>query len=446
MKNPTAAAIKAAAEPRAAASLEGSVQPEHRALSGFQLRAIATCTVLHALDGFDVLAMAFAAPGVSEAWNLSASQLGVLFSAGLAGMAGGSLLVAPLGDRLGRRPLSLLCLSVITLGMLLSAFTGSAAELAVVRLVTGIGVGGLVPTLNVITAEYSPTQWRSTALALQATGYPIGATVGGWISTLLITRYGWQAAFLFGGLASAAMLPVVARCIPESMDFLVARRPQGALGRFNSMRRRMGLTPLDSLPAPTGTPNQAHGSALRLPAWSAGLLSLAFCLTMLSISFVQSWTPKLLIDGGLSAEQGLTVGVVLNLGGILGGVLVSCCAARFAIRHVEIACLALGAFSMVLFGMLASDLAWALSNALLMGVALSAAIIGLCALGPSLYPPEVRATGMGVAIGAGRIGAILAPTCAGGLLDAGWPATQLYYVFAAPIAAALLSVRALGRA
>jgi benzoate transport len=432
---------------RIAASLVPPESQEDQAVSGLQLRTIAICTVLHMLDGFDVLVMSFTAPAVSTAWDLSGSQLGVLFSAWLVGAASGSFLVAPLGDRLGRRPLSLLCLSVITLGMLLSAFARSATELGMLRLATGIGVGGLVPTLNVITAEYAPARWRGVALGLQATGYPIGATLGGWIAILLITRYGWQAAFLFGGLISALMLPVVFCCIPESMDFLIACRPRGALERFNALRRRMRLAPIGGLPQQGEMATRVRwGLALRSPTRSALPFSLAFFLIMLGISFVQSWTPKLLIDGGLSAERGLTAGVILNFGGIVGGVLVSCCAARFALQRLEIGFLAIGAVSMIFFGMaLTSHLDWALSASLVMGVSLSSAIIGLVALGPSLYPPQVRATGMGLSIGAGRIGSILAPLCAGALLDSGWQAAHLYYVFAVPTAVALLSVRALAR-
>jgi benzoate transport len=434
----------------AAARIAASIAPESHedeAVSGFPLRAILICTVLHMLDGFDVLVMSFVAPAVSETWKLSGSQLGFLFSVWVVGATSGSLLVAPLGDRLGRRPISVLCLSVITLGMLLSAFARNAAELGMLRLVTGIGVGGLVPTLNVITAEYAPARWRGAALGLQATGYPIGATLGGWIAILLITHYGWQAAFLFGGLMSALMLPVVVCCIPESMDFLIARPPGGALERFNALRHRMRLPPIGGLPQQCEAPTRARwGLAWGLPTRSAVPFSLAFFLTMLGISFVQSWTPKLLIDGGLSAEQGLTAGVILNLGGIVGGVLVSCCAARVAMRELAIGFLALGAFSMVVFGMaLPSQLVSPLGTALVMGVSLSSAIIGLVALGPSLYPPQVRATGMGLSVGAGRIGAIVAPLIAGALLDAGWQAAHLYYVFAVPTAVALLSVRALAR-
>jgi benzoate transport len=415
-----------------------------RAMSRFQLRAIAVCTLLQALDGFDILVMAFAAPGVSASWDLSGSQLGLLFSSGVAGLAVGSLLIAPFGDRLGRRPVALLCLSVITLGMTISAFARTAVELGVLRFVTGVGVGGIVPTLNVITAEYASGRYRRAALAIQATGYPVGATVGGWIATSLIMNYGWRAAFLLGGLASALTLPLVFRCIPESMEFLIARRPAGALEQLNRLRRQMRLPSVSDL-AELVAARPHGGSAFveRLSAPSVLPLCAAFFLISFGISFVQNWTSKLLIDAGLSAEQGLTAGVVLNLGGILGGVLMSCCVARFDPRRIESICLASGALAMIAFGMGLSELAWAIAIALLMGISLAAAIIGLAVVGPSIFPAEVRATGMGVSIGAGRIGAIVSPIIAGILVDASWQPEHLYGLFAMPIAATLLAVRAL---
>src|SRR5262245_37424890 len=177
--------------------------------------------------------MAFTAPEVAREWSLSGARLGVLLSAGLFGMAAGSLFVAPWADRFGRRTLILLCLAVITTGMLLSAFTRAPEQLAALRVVTGVGIGGILASLNVITAEYSSARWRSTAISLQVTGYPIGATIGGTIAAALITHHGWRSAFLFGAVCSALMIPVVVRGVTESLDFLLARRPPDALARLN---------------------------------------------------------------------------------------------------------------------------------------------------------------------------------------------------------------------
>src|SRR6185312_9714744 len=135
------------------------------------------------------------------------------------------LFLAPWADRFGRRAIILLSLVVITLGMLLSAATQNVGQLAALRVVTGIGIGGILASINVITAEYSSTKWRSNAISIQVIGYPLGATIGGSIAAVLIGHYGWRSAFVFGGVASLLMIPVVIWYLPESLDFLVAKRP-----------------------------------------------------------------------------------------------------------------------------------------------------------------------------------------------------------------------------
>src|SRR4029450_6634456 len=209
-----AAALRAQGPPRGgragmttAADLRAAL--DEGALSPFQVRAILLCVALNMLDGFDVLVMAFTASEVAREWTLSGAWLGVLLSAGLVGMAAGSLFVAPWADRFGRRAVTLCCLVVITAGMLLSALARGPLQLGALRALPGTGVAGILASLNVITSEYASRRWRSAAISLQFTGYPIGATIGGSIAAVLITWYGWRSAFLFGAAASAAMIPLV---------------------------------------------------------------------------------------------------------------------------------------------------------------------------------------------------------------------------------------------
>ncbi len=416
-------------------------------MSRFQVLAIALCVTLNMLDGFDVLVMAFTASEVTREWSLSGAGLGVLLSAGLFGMAGGSLFVAPWADRFGRRAVSLACLGVITLGMLLSAFAQAPAQLTALRVATGVGVGGILASLNVLTSEYSSRRWRTTAISLQVTGYPIGATIGGTIAAFLITDYGWRSAFLFGAISSGIMIPVVIRGLPESLDFLMARRPSDALPRLNDLLRRMGRPELSELPGPGAEERAGRNPLSRLFAGPAARSTLliwsAFFLLMFSFYFITSWTPKLLIGAGLSTRQGITGGVLLNVGGIAGGSLFGSLASRLPLRRL--ACLYLGftAASMLLFGVFATDLRAAFPIALAIGVFLFGSMVGLYATTPLLYPAAIRATGMGWAIGIGRIGAILAPVSAGLLVDGGWGTTHLYFAFAVPLVLAVLAVRAL---
>jgi benzoate transport len=414
-------------------------------MSPFQVRAIALCVVLNMLDGFDVLVMAFTASEVAREWGLSGARLGVLLSAGLFGMAAGSLFVAPWADRFGRRRITLVCLAVIATGLAASALARSPAQLAAMRVLTGLGVGGILASLNVITAEYASKRWRSTAISLQVTGYPIGATIGGAVAAWLITAYGWRSAFLFGAAASFAMIPVVVRSLPESMDFLLARQPAGALERLNALLARMGRPPVEALPPRTSGAEVERFARLFASGAAAPTLFIsgAFFLVMFSFYFVTSWTPKLLVAAGLSTRQGITGGVLLNLGGIAGGSLFAYLSSRVPLKTLASACLAATAVSVAVFGFASSDLRAAFPIALAIGVFLFGSMVGLYAAAPLLYPAAIRTTGMGLAIGIGRIGAILAPLVAGVLVDGGWATPWLYVAFAVPLLLAVLSVQAL---
>jgi benzoate transport len=415
-----------------------------------QITAIAICVVLNMLDGFDVLVMAFTAASVATEWSLSGAQLGLLLSAGLFGMTAGSLFVAPFGDRFGRRAVILACLLTMTLGMLASAFAQGPGQLAALRALTGLGIGGMLPSINVITAEYASRRWRSTAISVQGTGFPIGATVGGSIAAFLIVAHGWRAVFLFGGAASAAMIPAVLSALPESLDYLVSKRPPDALARLNRLLARMGHAALSALPAGNAGATLERGSFRRLfdreLRATSVLIALTFFLVMFCFYFVLSWTPKLLVEAGLSATEGVTGGVLLNLGGIAGGLGFGYLAAFRDPRRLTGSCILISAASLAAFAAFGGNLGSAFVIALLIGVVLFASMIGLYAVTPILYGAEVRSTGMGWAVGMGRFGAIASPALVGLLIDAGWRGPQLYYVFAIPLVLAAVTTHRLRQA
>ncbi|MDM0117754.1 MFS transporter [Variovorax sp. J22R133] len=419
------------------------------AMTPFQWAAIAACIMLIMLDGFDVLVMAFTAASISAEWKLSGAELGVLFSAGLFGMAAGSLFLAPWADHFGRQPIILLCLVLIALGMLASGFAASSWQLGALRAITGVGIGGMLASVGVITAEYSSNHWRSTAVALQATGYPIGATIGGSIAAVLLANYGWRSVFIFGGVATAAMIPVVIWRLPESFDFLITRQPRGALQKLNKLLAKMKRPALTQLPTmPEGNvalTGRNSFSALFASGMLAQTLLIwgAFFLLMFSFYFALSWTPKLLVQAGLSAQQGITGGVLLNVGGIVGGSVFGMLAARMNLGTLTASSMVLTAVAMAAFGYFTSSLTVAFAIAFGIGTFIFGSMAGLYAFAPVVYPAAMRSTGMGWAIGIGRIGAILAPLTAGVLLDKGWTPANLYYAFALPLLAAMLTVLAL---
>ncbi|UQS23904.1 MFS transporter [Amycolatopsis thermalba] len=402
-------------------------------MSSFQWSAIGICVLLNVLDGFDVLVMSFTASGVSREWQLSSAALGLLLSAGLAGMAAGSLFLAPLADRFGRRALILGCLALSSGGMFLSAASQSAVQLGLTRVLTGIGIGGILAASNVIAAEYANARWRGLAVSLNSTGYAVGATLGGIVAAVLQGTAGWRAVFLFGAVATALLIGAVLWRLPESLDFLLVRRSPGALARLNKLLASMKQPPLDTLPdAPAPVRPSAGVAQLLSPALRRNtLLSwLSFFLVMFGFYFVTSWTPKLLVDAGLSATQGITGGVLLNLGGIFGTALLGLLASRFPLKHVLTGYAVVTAVLLSVFVPATGTLALAFGVGLLIGLFVNGCMAGLYALTPSIYPAPVRATGVGWGIGIGRMGAILSPVVAGWLLDASWTPGAVYLLVA----------------
>ncbi|TWI52362.1 benzoate transport [Pseudomonas duriflava] len=405
-------------------------------MNRFQWTAIIICIALNMLDGFDVLVMAFTAASVSAEWKLSGSQLGLLLSAGLLGMAAGSLFIAPWADRFGRRPLILFCVTLAGAGMLLSALTQTPLQLAVLRAITGLGIGGILASSNVIASEYSSKRWRGLAVTLQSTGYALGATIGGLIAVALLSAWGWRSVFIFGGLATFAIIPFVLWRLPESLDFLLARRPANALERINVLARKLGHTPLAALPSlPTHGADEVKSSSFKqlfAPRLlrTTLLIWASFFLAMFGFYFIMSWTPKLLVSAGMSAQQGVTGGVLLSIGGIFGAALIGMLAARFKISHLLAVFMACTAVLLSVFVSTTSSLTAAFVMGLLIGLFSNGCIAGLYALASMAYDASVRATGMGWSIGMGRFGAIISPLVAGGLIDLQWGPNQLYQGYA----------------
>lgn len=411
---------------------------ERQGMTPFQIAAVGICTILNAIDGFDVLAISFAAPVLAEEWALPPGELGILFSSGLAGMTAGSLLIAPLADRIGRRWMTLASVLGVTLGMFLSAAAQDAVQLALTRVLTGLGIGAMLPSLTTVVAEYSSTRRRELSIGVWATGYPIGATLGGLGAVFVVDSFGWRGIFVLGGLLSLAMIPIVIWRLPESLAFLATRRPRGALERINLLLRRVGSQEIDQLSEPPAAQARARARDVvrgRLGAHSAALWSAFFCV-MMSFYFVLSWTPKLLVDAGLRAEQGISGGVLLNLGGIAGALGLGLLAARVGPFLIVALTMAAGAGALALFGLFAHGIVLAMTLALVVGYLIFGSMVGLYSIMPSVYPTEVRNTGSGLSVGMGRIGAIASPFVAGLLLESGWSGSSTYVLFALPLLAA----------
>jgi predicted MFS family arabinose efflux permease len=254
------------------------------------------------------------------------------------------------------------------------------------------------------------------------------------LAVWLLGHWGWRSVFLFGGIVTVLVIPLVLLWLPESLDFLLARRPANALARVNRLAVRLGQPALAQLPTAMAREQGAPRGFRQLltPAMRRTTLViwLLFFLVMFGFYFVMSWTPKLLVAAGLSAQQGITGGVLLSVGGILGAALIGGLASRWPLTRVLALFMLITAVLLVLFVVNGASVSAALALGLLIGLFSNGCVAGLYALSPVVYDASVRATGVGWGIGIGRMGAILSPTVAGMLLDGGWQPLHLYGVFA----------------
>ncbi len=298
-----------------------------------------------------------------------------------------------------------------------------------------------------IASEYSSARWRGLAISIYTAGYGVGATIGGMAAVGLQSEYGWRAVFVTGAGLTGLVLALLVFLLPESLDFLTSRGRAGDLDRVNSIARRIGQSPVSEL---TRSGDKAAPRAGRISDLFSGsntrstvLLWAAFFATMFGFYFVNSWTPSLLETAGLTKDQSATAGMMLTLGGTVGSVLFGVFASRWATRSVLLTFTIAAAATMTVFIMSISTLMLAFALGILIGGLINGCIAGLYTLAPSLYGPQVRATGVGSAIGIGRAGAILAPTAAGVLLDAGWTPEQLYFGVAGVVVLAAVALFAL---
>ncbi|MFI7493726.1 MFS transporter [Kocuria sp. M4R2S49] len=413
-------------------------------MSSYQWLIIAVTTFLNALDGYDVLAMAFTATSVTEEFGLSGSQLGWLLSAGLIGMAAGSLVLGPFADRYGRRKILIVALAVNALGLFLSTTAGTVLELGLWRVVTGLGVGGILASATVLTSEYASARRRGMAVSIFTAGYGVGATLGGMGATQLIPAFGWRSVFLTGGLLTLVAIALVVVVLPESVDYLRTRRPAGALQKLDRIARRIRLDGEVELgPAPVGADGRRSSVGMLLSGryrTATLLLWTAFFVIMFGFYFANSWTPRLLVETGMTEQQGIVGGLMLTMGGTFGSLLYGVLTTKWDERRTLMAFTVLSAVTLVLFITATSVPLLAFSSGVVVGMLINGCIAGLYTVAPMTYEPGIRTTGVGWGIGVGRAGAILAPIAVGALLDTGWTPTQLYVGVAVVVALAALAL------
>ncbi|MGH8485569.1 MAG: MFS transporter, partial [Pseudomonas sp.] len=317
-------------------------------------------------------------------------------------------------------------------------------ELDCLRVLTGVCIGAILTNCNVLTSEYASFRWRSLAISLLSTGYAIGATLGGVLALYVDARFGWRVVFLVGGLMSLCSLLVAMAVLPESLFFLLDRTPRNAAENLHRIGMKMRLPTLAvAAPAyPTATPLKGSYSALfRGEAGRSSLLLwLALYCLMFGFYFILTWTPKVLTNAGLSNEQGISVGVLINVGAMFGTLLFGFSGARFPIKALQVVFLVATAVLVVVFGLSLGNLNLALVLGLLVGMVGVGATAGLHTIAPMLYHASHRATGVGLAIGIGRLGSMSSPVVAGMLLDQGWQPASLFVLVGVVLAVSAVAV------
>jgi benzoate transport len=391
-------------------------------MSRLQIAAVATTVGLNGLDGFDVLAISFASPGIASDWGINRAALGFVLSMELIGMAIGSITLGNLADRIGRRPTMLACLVVMTVGMVMATTAQNVTSLSIWRVLTGLGIGGMLAATNAVAAEFANNRRRSLCLALMVIGYPIGAVVGGAIAAQLLDGGHWRIVFEFGAFATALFIPLIWFFVPESVDYLAKKQPANALVRINQTLARMGHALLDALPKLDEKQDKASIAALFTPALTATtlLVTIAYFGHITTFYFILKWTPKIVADMGFA--PGLAAGVLVwtNVGGALGGALFGLLTLRFGLKPLTLAVLLLSVIMVAAFGRGSDDLHQLALMAGAAGFFTEAGIVGLYTVLAQVFPTHLRASGTGFAIGVGRGGAALAPIIAGLLFQAGY--------------------------
>jgi benzoate transport len=387
-----------------------------------QIAIVAMCVALNALDGFDVLAISFAAPGIANEWGIDRATLGIVLSMELIGMAAGSVLIGNVADRIGRRPTILACLIVMAIGMVAASQASSVAMLSTVRLLTGIGIGGMLSATSAMVAEFSNDRRRGLNVVLNIAGYSTGAILGGLVASALLAGSGeWRSVFLFGGAMTAISLPLAWFLMPESIDSLIARRPADALAGVNRTLARLGRAAIAVLPPPPAINTKPSLLSLfadeyRVPTI---LLTIAYFAQITLFYFVQKWIPKIVVDMGFDVAQAGRVLVAANVGNLLGALVIGLASQRLTLRPLVAGAMLVGFVAIGVFGLGPRDLTILSLTVGVAGFFVNAGVVGMYPLLAQTYPAALRATGTGFVIGIGRGGSAAGPLVAGALFAAG---------------------------
>ena len=414
-------------------------------MSRMQIMVVAITIALNALDGFDVLSISIAAGSIRDELGIAASLTGLLLSMELIGMAIGSIFLGRYADAWGRRPMMLFCLVLMSAGMfmvttdpgfmavlfhpLLTAipwfgFPDWPVELvhiSIWRIITGLGIGGLLASINACVAEYSNKKKKHLNVALMSIGYPIGASTGGFIAAELLEVYSWNSVFLLGFGMTLVMIPIVWFFVPETVAWQVRNQKPGSLEKVNSTLAKMGHAPVDALPDVSAELAHAAENSIFTPRFirTTVIVTVAYFFHIMTFYFILKWTGVIVEDRGFDPSNASRVLSWINVGGATGGALLGVLTLRYDLKHLTIGAMVMSTVGVAIYGSVGSDLVQMTLICIVCGFFINAAINGMYAIFAHAYPTQVRAAGTGFAIGVGRGGSILAPIAAGFMFQGG---------------------------
>jgi len=395
----------------------------------FHLSVFALSFLIVLIDGFDTQAVALVAPDIGKQWHAPAAGFGAVFSIGLVGAVIGAALFTMAADRFGRKVPLLISVALFGVVSVLTPLTWSLESLTAARFLTGLGLGGAWPILLATVTDYGPTRSRMVTTALATCGFPVGATCAGLFTPLLLEPFGWSSVFLVGGVLPLVLLPVIAWLLPESGRFLIARDRRAALDR---VMRRLGRPDL------VGQPLRARPVTRRLPVSglfaegrTAGtlLLWLTLFFSLLLAYFLNSWITTVARASGFDAHTAILGAAALNLGGVVGCVVLGRLLGRRRRPALAIGvCYVVGAVFVALIGQVHSSGTLLLATVFVAGIFTIGAQLCTLPMIAAFYRVEERATGFGWSMGVGRSGGILGPAIGGVLVAAGFTSSSLFFV------------------
>jgi len=416
---------------------------EGQRLGPLQIRVAFLCMLAQIFDGYDISSISMAVPALVQAWHIPGRDFANTFVMSSVGIMVGALISGPVGDRLGRKPVLIASLLVLGISSLACVYATTIPMLVAFRFVTGIGIGTLMPTSVALSSDYLPERLRAAVIMVVFTGAPLGGFVGGMAVSQLLPVFGWPVIFVIGGVLPLALIPIVMLWLPESPRFLLMK------GRLSeSDRRVLGKLGLE-IATPTQTLDVARGNPV-LGLFRDGLgpttvlVWILYFANLLSLYLIGYWLPTVLSLSGLSPADAVFAASLRDAGPLLSVFLIAPLSTRFGPQNVLTVSLAAGILVIGAVGLAEMPYYVLLAAIFLIGCCTTGSMTGINGMTAALYPARVRNTGMGWALGIGRLGGIGGPWLGGILLGLGWPPRQIFLVTCVTAAIATVAIVMLG--